>query len=72
MDLGLKGKVALVAGASRGLGFAVARELAAEGASLSISRAIAQISATKEDANRKERHQAQDQRHFNYLSQQTV
>jgi len=37
VDLGLKGKVALVAGASRGLGFAVARELAAEGASLSIS-----------------------------------
>jgi 4-hydroxy-tetrahydrodipicolinate synthase len=37
VDLGLKGKVALVAGASRGLGFAVARELAAEGASVSIS-----------------------------------
>jgi len=37
MDLGLKGKVALVAGASKGLGFAVARALAAEGASVSIS-----------------------------------
>ena len=31
MDLGLKGKVAMVAGASRGLGYAVARALAAEG-----------------------------------------
>jgi len=37
MDLGLKGKVAMVAGASRGLGFAVARGLAAEGVSVSIS-----------------------------------
>lgn len=34
MDLGIKGKVALVAAASRGLGRAVAEELAAEGASL--------------------------------------
>ena len=34
MDLGLEGKVALVAAASRGLGYAVAAELAAEGASL--------------------------------------
>jgi 3-oxoacyl-[acyl-carrier protein] reductase len=37
MDLGLKGKVAMVAGASRGLGFAVARGLAVEGASVSIA-----------------------------------
>src|SRR4030095_14376373 len=34
MDLGLKDKVALVAAGSRGLGRAVAEELAAEGASL--------------------------------------
>ena len=34
MDLGLKGKVALVAAASRGLGRAVAEELAREGSSL--------------------------------------
>jgi 3-oxoacyl-[acyl-carrier protein] reductase len=34
MDLGLKGKVALLAASSRGLGRAVAEELAAEGASL--------------------------------------
>jgi 3-oxoacyl-[acyl-carrier protein] reductase len=37
MDLGLKAKVAMVAGASRGLGYAVARGLAAEGACVSIS-----------------------------------
>src|SRR5262249_6718501 len=37
MDLGLKGKVALVAGASKGLGYAVARVLAAEGAVVAIS-----------------------------------
>lgn len=36
MDLGLRGKVALVAAASKGLGRAVAEELAAEGASLVI------------------------------------
>lgn len=34
MDLGLKGKVALVAASSKGLGLAVAEELAAEGAHL--------------------------------------
>jgi len=37
MDLGLKGKVAMVGGASKGLGFAVAQALAAEGAVVSIS-----------------------------------
>lgn len=36
MDLGLKGKVALVAAASKGLGFGVARALATEGARVSI------------------------------------
>ena len=36
MDLSLKGKVALVAASSRGLGRAVAEELAAEGAKLII------------------------------------
>lgn len=36
MDLGLAGKVAMVAGASRGLGYAVARALAGEGAGVSI------------------------------------
>lgn len=37
MDLGLKGKVALVAGASKGLGYAVAHAMAREGAIVSIS-----------------------------------
>jgi len=37
MDLGLTNKVAMVAGASRGLGFAIAKTLAAEGASVSIA-----------------------------------
>jgi 3-oxoacyl-[acyl-carrier protein] reductase len=37
MDFGLKGKVAMVAGASRGLGFAVAEGLAREGARVSIA-----------------------------------
>jgi 3-oxoacyl-[acyl-carrier protein] reductase len=34
MDLGLKGKIAMVGGASKGLGFAVARALAGEGAAV--------------------------------------
>jgi 3-oxoacyl-[acyl-carrier protein] reductase len=37
MDFGLKGKVAMVAGASRGLGFAVAQALAEEGAVISMA-----------------------------------
>jgi 3-oxoacyl-[acyl-carrier protein] reductase len=37
MTLGLQGKVAMVAGASRGLGFAVARALAREGVHVSMS-----------------------------------
>jgi 3-oxoacyl-[acyl-carrier protein] reductase len=36
VDLGLKGKVAMVGGASRGLGYAVARRLAGEGARVSM------------------------------------
>lgn len=46
MDLGLRGKVALVAAASKGLGFGVARALAAEGARVSIcSRTQAEVEA---------------------------
>lgn len=37
MDLGLKGKVAMVGGASKGLGYAVAGALASEGANVSIA-----------------------------------
>jgi 3-oxoacyl-[acyl-carrier protein] reductase len=37
MNLGLTNKIAMVAGASRGLGFAVARALAREGAKVSLS-----------------------------------
>jgi 3-oxoacyl-[acyl-carrier protein] reductase len=37
MELGLSGKVAMVAGASRGLGFAVAEALAREGAQVSMA-----------------------------------
>ena len=36
MDLGIKGKTAIVCGASKGLGFAIAEGLAAEGVSLAI------------------------------------
>jgi len=37
MDLGIKGRVAMVAAASQGLGFAIAHALAAEGAQISIA-----------------------------------
>lgn len=53
MDLGLEGKVALVAGASSGLGLAIARELAREGCAVAmmarrtdvLARAAAEITA---------------------------
>lgn len=46
MDLGLKGKVAVVAGASQGLGRAIAEELAAEGARVALcARTAAKVEA---------------------------
>lgn len=49
MDLGIKGKVALVAAASRGLGRAVAEELAAEGVSLVLcARGIDALTETRD------------------------
>ncbi len=47
MDLGLRGKVAMVAAASKGIGLATAKLLAAEGARVSI---CARTEATLEDA----------------------
>src|SRR5437773_12306585 len=53
MDLGLKGKIALVAAASRGLGRAVAEELAAEGVSLVLcSRSAESINKTESEIAR--------------------
>ncbi len=52
MDLGLTGKTALVCGASRGLGYAAALELAAEGANVVLcSRTEADIRAAAERIN---------------------
>src|SRR5258708_19300670 len=45
MDLGLKGRVAIVAAASTGLGRAVARELSKEGAKVAICARTAQALA---------------------------
>lgn len=53
MDLGLKGKVALVAAASQGLGRAVARQLALAGADLCIcSRSAASVTAAARELAR--------------------
>jgi 3-oxoacyl-[acyl-carrier protein] reductase len=55
MDLGLTNKVAMVGGASKGLGYAVARALAGEGASVSIaSRDAAAIAPVAADLSQPE------------------
>ncbi len=52
MDLGLQGKVALVAAASKGLGYGVARALASNGAHISIcSRSETEITAAAQRLN---------------------
>ena len=53
MDLGLKGKVAMVAGASRGLGFAVAQALANEGALVSIASRDEAVDLRRRRASRR-------------------
>ena len=52
MDLNLKGKVAMVGGASKGLGFAVARALAADGAQVSIASRNRQANRGRGGADR--------------------
>jgi 3-oxoacyl-[acyl-carrier protein] reductase len=54
MQLGLNNKVAMVAGASRGLGFAVARALAGEGAFVSLSSRIAEAAESAAEKIRSE------------------
>jgi len=50
MDLGISGRIALVTGASKGLGNAIARELVAEGARVAISsRSPERIAAAAEE-----------------------
>src|SRR5438067_11161567 len=52
MDLGLKGRVALVAGGSEGIGKAIATELAREGARVAICASRAEILETAATAIR--------------------
>ncbi len=54
MDLGLKGKVAAVSGASQGIGYAIALGLAAEGANVSISaRGVERLERAVKDVEAK-------------------
>jgi 3-oxoacyl-[acyl-carrier protein] reductase len=53
MDLGLKGKTALVCGSSQGIGRAVAEALAAEGAAVAVnSRSTDKVRAVAKETSR--------------------
>ena len=54
MDLGLEGRIAIVNGASQGIGYAIARTLAEEGARVAISgRREAPLAAARDDMARR-------------------
>ncbi|TMC64548.1 MAG: SDR family NAD(P)-dependent oxidoreductase, partial [Chloroflexota bacterium] len=57
MEMGLRGRCALVTAASRGLGFASARALAAEGCRVVISSSNAERIEAAADTLRKEGHE---------------
>ena len=68
MDLGIDGKVALVTGASKGIGRAIAAALAAEGANVAISsssreRIDAAAARFGGDMSRRAAHGAKSRRH---------
>lgn len=59
MDLGLEGRIALVGGASSGLGLAIARELAREGCTVAmVARGRERLEQAAADVTREARHRA--------------